>query len=153
MCQPVFDFVIHKHFQADNVHWDLMLAEIEDEDKGAGRDNAGIGDTDGASLATWKFDTPPINENFCPSLIGKRIFNHRKVYLEYEGDISNNRGRCEIFDKGTYYLIERKEDYRKIFISGRNIKGVFILAQLSDNSQTDSNSDYWIMTLLNNYQE
>ncbi len=133
--QPVYKFVVHKHIQAEGTHWDLMLANAFASE---------LDEKNSVKLATWKFDVPPVTRNFRPFLIGKRIFNHRKVYLEYEGIISNNRGRCEIFDRGTYTLVDVRDNLLKIHISGQQLKGLFVLEKFSGQE-----TDCWKMTLLN----
>ncbi len=154
----VSDFVLHKHTNSDGVHWDLMLSEL------ILSQSNNIESQDDLILATWKFQIPPFTENFRPSLDAIRIFNHRKVYLEYQGLISNNRGRCEIIDRGKYYLITQKTYYRKIYIAGGKVEGLFKLEKLNNiesfiesfknnsdkgySEQNAFNQNYWRMTLL-----
>src|SRR5262249_52501240 len=62
------------------LHWDLML--------GAGE-----------VLRTWRLAAPP--------RAGERTkaqpsFDHRRLYLDYEGPISGGRGTVKVWDRGTY---------------------------------------------------
>lgn len=47
---------------------------------------------------TWRLDKTPEDS---PTDI-KKIGNHRSEYLDYEGEISENRGTVAIHSKGTY---------------------------------------------------
>lgn len=66
-------------------HWDVML------------------ESDSA-LATWSIPPQsPLGSSFtCPAL---RLPNHRKHYLDYEGEVAGNRGKVFRVDAGTYELL------------------------------------------------
>lgn len=64
-----------------DVHWDLML-ELER----------------GALLATWRLARNPL-ETTAP-IEAQRIGDHRRVYLDYEGELSGGRGRVRRLDRG-----------------------------------------------------
>lgn len=57
-------------------HWDLMVE-------------------DGPVLVTFQLDEPP-----WASARGRRSFDHRAVYLDYEGPIAGDRGVVAIEDRG-----------------------------------------------------
>ncbi len=60
----------------------------------------------GDVLATWSFDEPPGRDGQACRLIK----DHRKVYLDYEGEVSGGRGRVERWDAGMYEgTIEEEE--------------------------------------------
>lgn len=61
------------------VHYDLMLEH-------------------GEVLATWSFEEPPARHGQACRLIQ----DHRKAYLDYEGEVSGDRGRVERWEAGTY---------------------------------------------------
>jgi len=72
-------FVVLEHDYPE-LHWDFML-EVE-----------GV-------LRTWKLSAPP--------QAGSRVeatasFDHRLLYLDYEGPVSGNRGQVVAWDRGTY---------------------------------------------------
>ena len=78
-------FVILEHAGHGPTHCDLML------------------DVDGASpLATWQFPADPRDG----SAAGRRIADHRRAYLDYEGDISGGRGSVRRIGAGTWDLLE-----------------------------------------------
>ena len=112
----VLPFVVQEHALSETIHWDLMLhrpIEAPDENQKV--------------LAVWKFTHPPDGKNLDKPLSAESLPDHRKVYLTYEGPIADDRGRCKIFDHGSYQLIECREDLWKVVFSGRKIKGLFIL--------------------------
>ena len=80
--QPMHRFVILHHQSPTDEHWDVML------------------ETDSA-LTTWS--VPPllsIGSSFaCPAT---RLPDHRKHYLDYEGEITDHRGTVTRIDAGTY---------------------------------------------------
>ncbi|MCW8140697.1 MAG: hypothetical protein KIT58_17495, partial [Planctomycetota bacterium] len=63
-------FVVQEHTVAPgDVHYDLMIE-------------------DGAALVTFQLPAPPAGE----AVRGRRSFDHRPRYLDYEGPISAGRG-------------------------------------------------------------
>lgn len=85
MSQHTAQFVILRHVQDDNAHWDLMLD---------------LGET----LATWKLTgnplaTMPPAEPTAP-IHAQRIADHRRAYLTYEGPISGDRGHVRQIESG-----------------------------------------------------
>jgi hypothetical protein len=80
-------YVVQRHSVPDgSVHYDFMVER-------------------GDKLATWKLDSPLP----CPGTVpGERTFDHRAIYLEFEGEISGGRGRVSIVEKGE--LVDREGD-------------------------------------------
>jgi hypothetical protein len=80
-------FVILRHETppgyARATHWDLML------------ECAGV-------LRTWALPEPPSPD--C-ELVAEELPDHRLAYLDYEGDVSGNRGRVTRWDAGTYEVL------------------------------------------------
>ena len=64
-------------------HWDLMFEC-------------------GGVLKTWELASFPSGESV---VLARRLPDHRLAYLEYEGDVSNNRGRVRQVDSGKYRLL------------------------------------------------
>jgi hypothetical protein len=76
-------FVVQRHdVRPGEVHWDLMVE-------------------DGAVLVTFQLDAPPEGE-----VSGRRSFDHRERYLDYEGPISGDRGSVAIWDRGRAHDLE-----------------------------------------------
>ena len=102
-------FVILHHQSPTSVHWDVML------------------ETD-SSLTTWSIPPQcPSGTSFtCPV---NRLPDHRKHYLDYEGEVSNNRGVVSRVDTGTY----EQQALRQFFLFGTRFYGKLTI---DDNTMT-----------------
>jgi hypothetical protein len=102
-------FVVQEHrLHADEVHFDLM---IEDEDV----------------LVTFQLDVAPAPGGAS----GQRSFDHRRIYLSYEGPVSGDRGHVRIWDQGTVTDVEgtpRDPSYRLRF-AGQHLAGEWSLRE------------------------
>ncbi|MEM2971137.1 MAG: DNA polymerase ligase N-terminal domain-containing protein [Candidatus Bathyarchaeia archaeon] len=104
-------YVIQKH-AATHLHYDLRL------------------EMDGV-LKSWAIPKEP------PTATGVRrlavqVEDHPVEYASFEGEIPQGMygaGTVEIWDKGTYRLIERKENKLIVEINGGKLKGVYALIQ------------------------
>ena len=74
-------FVILKH-DHPYMHWDLLLEEEE-------------------SARAWRLLRKPC---LCEPIAAEPLPPHRLLYLDYEGPLSNDRGRVEQFCTGSYML-------------------------------------------------
>ncbi|MCP4712943.1 MAG: hypothetical protein GY869_30310 [Planctomycetes bacterium] len=106
-------FVIQQHTCEQQVHWDLML------------------DKDG-ELATWQVLIEPTSWGFEPILC-RHIFNHRLIYLTYQGELTNNRGYVRIAAQGEFHTEEFTENYWRLSLTGDKIMGVLELRRLEGN--------------------
>jgi len=75
-------FVLLHHQSPAGEHWDVML------------------ETD-AALATWSIP-PQCRTGTSFTCAATRLPDHRKHYLDYEGEISSNRGTVTRVDAGTH---------------------------------------------------
>jgi len=91
--------ISHHTGSKEGDHYDLMLEH---------------GDT----LKTWRM----ANTAFLVSQVGRQIKDHRKTYLDYEGEISGDRGRVKIWDTGTYSVDEWKDERIQVALVGRAVK-------------------------------
>lgn len=105
------EFVIQMHSGYGPTHYDLMLQRDE-------------------ALATWQLDSSPTRAATGEVIAAKRLDDHRSEYLSYEGPISGERGRVEIFDKGTYELISEDDSRWAIRFHGKLISGVYELTHI-----------------------
>jgi len=72
----------------------------------------------GESLKTWRLE----NTAFQFPQSAKQIKDHRKLYLDYEGEVSGGRGTVKIWDTGTY-LVDRWDDkHIRVALIGRQIR-------------------------------
>lgn len=77
-------YVVLFHDGIEEPHYDLMFET-----------------SPGSDLATWRSPTwPPDGCELTP------LPTHRRAYLEYEGDLSNNRGQVQRIHAGTHQIIE-----------------------------------------------
>ena len=114
---PDLIFVIQKH-HARNLHWDFRL-EI------------------GGVLKSWAVPKEP------PTEIGTRrlavqVADHEHEYADFEDEIPEGEygaGKVEIWDKGTYELIDRKTKQILLEIHGEKLKGKYTLIQFGKEEQ------------------
>lgn len=107
-------YVIQKH-AATHLHYDLRL------------------EMDGV-LKSWAIPKEP------PLAAGVRrlavqVEDHRVEYANFEGKIPEGEygaGTVEVWDNGTYRLIDRKEDKLIVEIDGEKLKGTYILLRFKD---------------------
>ncbi|MGE3803423.1 MAG: DNA polymerase ligase N-terminal domain-containing protein [Gemmataceae bacterium] len=95
---PRFVILEHDH---PVLHWDLMLEA-------------------GDALRTWRLAMPP-----SPGQAGTAhdLASHRKMYLDYEGPVSDNRGQVARWDAGTLTWMEDGPDQVVVDLSGQRFTG------------------------------
>jgi len=107
-------YVIQKH-DASHLHFDLRL------------------EMDGV-LKSWAIPKEP------PTSLGVKrlavqVEDHPVEYASFEGTIPEGEygaGTVEIWDKGNYNLIDRKEDKLIVEIDGAKLSGAYVLIRLKD---------------------
>jgi hypothetical protein len=97
-------YVILEHDHPE-LHWDLMLET-------------------GEALRTWRLAAPP--------QAGGRVraepsFDHRRLYLDYEGPVSGERGRVKAWDRGTYEAAEDDAARVVVRLTGARLRGTATL--------------------------
>ncbi len=93
-------FTISHHTEAkDGDHYDLMLER-------------------GEVLATWRLE----HTVFQKPQPAVRIGDHRKDYLDYEGEVSDGRGRVTLWDTGDYTVEEWSGTLVRIALRGKRFK-------------------------------
>lgn len=91
-------------------HWDLLLE-------------------DGDVLLAWRL----LEEPRVGTVPAEKNADHRKIYLDYEGPISGNRGSVSRWDSGTFEWIERTNDELEALVSGAKMVGRLQLKRVDDN--------------------
>lgn len=89
------------------LHWDLMLEKQ-------------------ASLRTFRLSHPP---NHPGAVFAEPLPDHRKVYLEYEGEVSGNRGTVTRWDRGAYELLSETDRRMEIRLTGERLTGTAVLSR------------------------
>lgn len=93
-------FVLLEHVW-NGVHWDLMLEH-------------------GEVLRTWALDSPVVAGRELPA---RALPDHRRIYLDYEGEISGNRGHVRRIDRGPYQTLEWSADRVRVQLAGSQLVG------------------------------
>jgi len=104
---PRFVILEHDH---PSLHWDLMLES-------------------GEVLRTWRLTRPPEPGR---AVSATATFDHRRVYLDYEGPISGNRGQVSRWDYGTFSWRESEEDRLELELTGMRLRGVLSMRRSTD---------------------
>ncbi|HEX9862933.1 MAG TPA: DNA polymerase ligase N-terminal domain-containing protein [Candidatus Bathyarchaeia archaeon] len=107
-------YVIQKH-NASHLHFDLRL-EMDDV------------------LKSWAVPKEPPTAQGVKRL-AVQVEDHPVSYAGFEGTIPEGEygaGTVEIWDKGTYRLIDRKENKLVVEINGAKLKGAYVLVRLKD---------------------
>lgn len=108
--QPTGRFVVQEHDTGRGVHFDLMIE-------------------DGEGLATWSLERPPDAGDPIPA---RRLGDHRRRYLAYEGPISGGRGRVRIWDAGSFRRASGDAGIVELELSGARLRGRFTLEAAAD---------------------
>ena len=101
-------FVILHHRLADGEHWDLMLEH-------------------GEILLTWQLAREPTGSKVLP-ILARRIQDHRKAYLEYEGSISGDRGFVRRVDEGSANISRLTARHCRFDLTGERLSGRFVIS-------------------------
>jgi DNA ligase D-like protein (predicted 3'-phosphoesterase) len=102
-------YVIQKHY-ATHLHFDLRL------------------EMDGV-LKSWAIPKEPPAESGVRRL-AVQVEDHAMAYATFEGTISEGEygaGTVQIWDRGTYKMLDRKEDKLIFEINGEKLKGSYVL--------------------------
>jgi hypothetical protein len=96
---PRYVILEHDH---PALHWDLMLEA-------------------GEVLRTWKLAECPRPDR---AVSAELSADHRRVYLDYEGPISGNRGHVLRWDFGSFSWIENQADAVTVSLEGQRLRGI-----------------------------
>lgn len=107
-------FVVLRHSDQGGDHFDLMIDQ-------------------GSHLATWKFQQAP--ETVDTVLVCRRIFDHRRFFLDYEGPLSGDKGSVSQHDRGHCRILGCADDEWNVSFLGKHLVGRFDLVKEAD---TDS---------------
>lgn len=88
------------------VHWDLMLELAP-----------------GGALATWRLAANPCETSGL--VAAERIGEHRRAYLDYEGELSGGRGRVRRVDCGALDVRRVEASAVLVRISGARLAGEY----------------------------
>src|SRR3989304_1881295 len=100
-------YVILHHRLDDGEHWDLMLEQ-------------------GDVLLTWQLLREPVNRDSLP-IPARRIGDHRKSYLDYEGPLTGGRGTVQRVDSGSLDIVKNAAGGLRLVLAGKRLCGSFLL--------------------------
>lgn len=79
-------------------------------------------------LVTFSFDRePPAAPGDAP-VLGRRREDHRRAYLDYEGDVSGGRGSVRIWDRGEVEWVAPAPGGLAFRLAGTRLRGGFRVA-------------------------
>lgn len=93
-------FVLLEH-RWNGVHWDFML-EFRDV------------------LRTWAIDSAIVRGVDLPA---RALADHRRLYLDYEGEVSGGRGAVRRLDRGPYVALTWTDDLIRVRLEGAQLSG------------------------------
>lgn len=96
-----------------HLHWDLLVEHSPDE-----------------RLTTWRLEHPP---EAGVSLLAEALPDHRRLYLDYEGPISGNRGEVKRWDSGEVKILSHTPASLTLEFKGNRLQGKGELIQLDGN--------------------
>jgi DNA ligase D-like protein (predicted 3'-phosphoesterase) len=85
-------------------------------------------------LKSWAVPKEPPVESGIRRL-AVQVEDHPVTYANYEGTISEGQygaGKVEFWDKGTYKMVDRKEDKIIVEIDGEKLRGQYVLVRFKD---------------------
>lgn len=95
---PRFAILTHDH---PFLHWDFLLEQ-------------------GESCRTWRLLKAPDTPGDIPA---EAIADHRRMYLDYEGPVSGDRGTVTQWDAGTFEWLVHGDDLVGVRLKGRKLIG------------------------------
>lgn len=99
---PRFVILEHDH---PLLHWDLMLES-------------------GTVLRTWRLAAPPCRGQ---AVAAVAVFDHRLLYLDYEGPVHGGRGRVVRWEHGTFTGQVGDKERIVVPLTGQRLRGVLRL--------------------------
>ena len=97
-------YVILEHDHPE-LHWDFMLEA-------------------GEVLRTWRLSAYP---EVGRMVAAEPAFDHRLIYLDYEGPVSGNRGIVRRWDHGTFVWLTDDPGSITVGVDGRRLRGMIQL--------------------------
>ena len=103
-------FAILRHEGPQGLHWDLLLET-------------------GGTLRTWALPELPAEG---VEIVCRALPDHRPAYLDYEGEISGQRGSVQRWDHGSYRFDRDDADALTIELSGTKLAGKMLFERMHE---------------------
>lgn len=105
-------YALLEHTTSAGVHWDLLVEQPGHE-----------------GLVTWRLHANPLGLDSVPA---ERIADHRRIYLDYEGEISGGRGTVRRLDYGKAAIVALSGDTAVLEFHGAHLRGEFSFIRDAD---------------------
>lgn len=126
MLESAGQFVLLEHVQDSGRHWDLMFEG-------------------GLMLVTWQLMQNPIagaGVTETGPVFARRLADHRRAYLDYQGEISGDRGSVTRLDQGRFFLIGKQPGRLILDMRGQHLAGKYELIKSTDKEHSRG-SEIW----------
>jgi hypothetical protein len=100
-------FALLQHDAPAGTHWDLLAERVAGEPR----------------LATWRLSGDPRGPESVPC---ERIADHRREYLDFEGDIGGGRGVVLRVDRGEIDVRPRPDGATELRFRGAVLTGAYL---------------------------
>lgn len=105
-----FAILVHDH---PVLHWDLLVEYSPDE-----------------KLKTWRLEDPPKDGEF---ISAEALPDHRRLYLDYEGPVSGDRGQVRRWDRGAATIVSQTSTQIRLQLNGDRLGGTAELEHVQEN--------------------
>lgn len=102
-------FVLLEHTAGDDTHWDFLVETAESE-----------------KLTSWRLLGNPLTAT--GPVLAQPIADHRRLYLDFEGELSGGRGRVRRLDRGEAEVVAEAQDIRILRLNGVRLFGLYKIA-------------------------
>lgn len=114
-------FVILLHSGHGATHYDLMLEQAD-------------------GLATWQIAQDPAALPAGGRLPARRLADHRKAYLTYEGPVSGGRGSVQRIHAGSCTFLNAEDTRLRVHLEAPTCEGTFELTR----QEEEGSGSWWI---------
>ena len=92
---------------ASSNRWVLLYHQVQDQPSKRGDHfDLMLSPKDSGPLWTWAIETNPLDQSLPHECSAERLPDHRRVYLDYEGPISDDRGCVNRVAQGSFEIIQ-----------------------------------------------
>ena len=102
-------FVLLEHTVGDDTHWDFLVETAESE-----------------KLTSWRLLGNPLTAT--GPVLAQPIADHRRLYFDFEGELSDGRGSVRRLDRGEAEVIAEAQGIRIFRLTGVRLFGLYKIA-------------------------
>jgi hypothetical protein len=86
------------------------------------------------SLQTWRLQ----HTSFLNPQTVIQVKDHRKTYLDFEGEVSGDRGRVRLWDTGTFTFEEDRPGRLRVALSGKQVRTRLLLQRTQESPDPEA---------------